>query len=198
MPAAHCYASTITTFKLTATLLIGSLDGTISIDVTNGLVAAADISAPGTFTGPFTKIAYQTNNGYGLDLIDIDDSSSGPDILYLYFPLYPLVNYNGGQLCSESYVCAHPFSSVPSMLVVPGVYIDTMVTGVTTVAPVPAALPLFATGLGGLGLLGWRRKRKAPFDEKGRCDVRKCRLSNFVLKRRALAHPRLERGAGAI
>ena len=27
--------------------------------------------------------------------------------------------------------------------------------------PVPAALPLFATGLGGLGLLGWRRKRKA-------------------------------------
>ena len=27
--------------------------------------------------------------------------------------------------------------------------------------PFPAALPLFATGLGGLGLLGWRRKRKA-------------------------------------
>jgi hypothetical protein len=27
--------------------------------------------------------------------------------------------------------------------------------------PVPAALPLFATGIGGLGLLGWRRKRKA-------------------------------------
>jgi hypothetical protein len=27
--------------------------------------------------------------------------------------------------------------------------------------PLPPALPLFATGLGGLGLLGWRRKRKA-------------------------------------
>ena len=26
--------------------------------------------------------------------------------------------------------------------------------------PTPAALPLFATGLGALGLLGWRRKRK--------------------------------------
>jgi len=25
----------------------------------------------------------------------------------------------------------------------------------------PAALPLFATGIGGLGLLGWCRKRKA-------------------------------------
>jgi hypothetical protein len=27
--------------------------------------------------------------------------------------------------------------------------------------PLPTALPLFATGIGGLGLLGWRRKRKA-------------------------------------
>jgi hypothetical protein len=26
--------------------------------------------------------------------------------------------------------------------------------------PLPAALPLFATGLGALGLLGWRRKQK--------------------------------------
>jgi hypothetical protein len=30
-----------------------------------------------------------------------------------------------------------------------------------TATPIPAALPLFATGLGGLGLIGWRRKRKA-------------------------------------
>ena len=29
-----------------------------------------------------------------------------------------------------------------------------------TATPLPAALPLFATGVGGLGLLGWRRKRK--------------------------------------
>jgi hypothetical protein len=29
-----------------------------------------------------------------------------------------------------------------------------------TSVPIPAALPLFATGLVGLGLLGWRRKRK--------------------------------------
>jgi hypothetical protein len=27
--------------------------------------------------------------------------------------------------------------------------------------PLPGALPLFATGLAGLGLLGWRRKKKA-------------------------------------
>jgi hypothetical protein len=33
--------------------------------------------------------------------------------------------------------------------------------GSLTPTPLPAALPLFATGLGGLALLGWRRKRKA-------------------------------------
>ena len=32
---------------------------------------------------------------------------------------------------------------------------------VPSATPLPAALPLFATGLGALGLLGWRRKRKA-------------------------------------
>ena len=33
------------------------------------------------------------------------------------------------------------------------------IAGVST--PLPAALPLFATGLGAMGLFGWRRKRKA-------------------------------------
>jgi uncharacterized protein (TIGR03118 family) len=33
--------------------------------------------------------------------------------------------------------------------------------GAINPVPLPTALPLFATGLGALGLLGWRRKRKA-------------------------------------
>ena len=37
----------------------------------------------------------------------------------------------------------------------------TITTPSTSATPLPAALPLFATGLGALGLLGWRRKRKA-------------------------------------
>jgi len=45
-------------------------------------------------------------------------------------------------------------------------YGETLTLGVTTVnalasTPLPATLPLFATGLAGLGLLGWRRKKKA-------------------------------------
>jgi hypothetical protein len=34
------------------------------------------------------------------------------------------------------------------------------VTGFADPTPLPAALPLFATGLGAMGLLGWRGKRK--------------------------------------
>lgn len=41
------------------------------------------------------------------------------------------------------------------------VFTDTGGTLITTsTTPLPATLPLFATGLGTLGLLGWRRKRK--------------------------------------
>ena len=36
-----------------------------------------------------------------------------------------------------------------------------MFTVTNTPTPLPAALPLFATGLGAVGLFGWRRKRKA-------------------------------------
>ena len=40
---------------------------------------------------------------------------------------------------------------------------DVSISGGTTppTVPLPSALPLFATGLGALGLLGWRRKKRA-------------------------------------
>jgi len=34
------------------------------------------------------------------------------------------------------------------------------VDDVQAATPLPAALPLFASGLGAMGLFGWRRKRK--------------------------------------
>jgi uncharacterized protein (TIGR03118 family) len=37
---------------------------------------------------------------------------------------------------------------------------DGLFGAINAAAPLPSALPLFATGLGALGLLGWRRKRK--------------------------------------
>ena len=46
---------------------------------------------------------------------------------------------------------------------VPGMVTDYIITfnvSVVPAVPVPAALPLFGTGLAVLGLIGWRRKRK--------------------------------------
>ena len=57
--------------------------------------------------------------------------------------------------CSNAWsaeLVQYPNSSVVSAT-------DLVITPATT--PLPASLPLFATGLGALGLLGWRRKRKA-------------------------------------
>jgi hypothetical protein len=39
-------------------------------------------------------------------------------------------------------------------------YVFPTINGNTGTTPLPAALPLFASGLGALGLFGWRRKRK--------------------------------------
>jgi hypothetical protein len=39
-------------------------------------------------------------------------------------------------------------------------YVDADSGYASATTPLPAALPLFAAGLGGMGLLGWRRKRK--------------------------------------
>jgi hypothetical protein len=39
--------------------------------------------------------------------------------------------------------------------------LDATVTVNSAATPLPAALPLFATGIGAMGLIGWRRKRKA-------------------------------------
>ena len=48
----------------------------------------------------------------------------------------------------------------PSSVINLSFRIDT-VSANGAVVPLPATLPLFAAGLGAMGLLGWRRKRKA-------------------------------------
>ena len=58
---------------------------------------------------------------------------------------------NTGIYCFEQYKCIQ--FSLETLRV--------SLTDPTAATPLPAALPLFATGLGALGLLGWRRKRKA-------------------------------------
>jgi probable HAF family extracellular repeat protein len=55
-------------------------------------------------------------------------------------------------------------ADIPHIRHIPGLAnsLDTILADpADPVTPIPSALPLFATGLGAIGLLGWRRKRKA-------------------------------------
>jgi len=93
-----------------------------------------------------------------IDLVDFFDPGN-KDILtsdQLVVPSLALFNGNGQfsftRACFDFSVCQGNVSFVgtlSSLVVVP------------SVTPLPATLPIFATGLGALGLLGWRRKRKA-------------------------------------
>jgi len=56
------------------------------------------------------------------------------------------------------------FASGTDWILTRGTPVDTgtnLGTWSASATPLPATLPLFATGLGAVGLLGWRRKRKA-------------------------------------
>ena len=90
-----------------------------------------------------------SNSGYNLLLSGTDESAHnlltevGPtaDSYLFYYFIYngPTAGVGGANVL---------LASVSS------------VTGQTGLTPIPGALPLFASGLGGLGLLGWRRKRR--------------------------------------
>ena len=59
--------------------------------------------------------------------------------------------------CSDSFLCAAGIADGTIRYVAA----DTIINVAGAATPLPAALPLFATGLGALGFLGWRRKKKA-------------------------------------
>jgi hypothetical protein len=137
-----------------------SLGGTITIDVTIGSVTAADVTAPGTNTGPFNQ-----NITVGPDQITpsitritIHDATLQNNILMLSLPVTSLMNYAGGPICGPSI----------SLCQVSGGTIGSGIEGSFEVvsgslSPVPG--PIAGAGLPGLilaggGLLGWWRRRQ--------------------------------------
>jgi len=124
-------------------LLIGPGPATTgSIDVYTG------VSVPASFgTGGATNGSSGTGNLVGVD-------GGG----FLAVP----AGYMSGNPLSDT--MTFDGATFASLGLTPGTYTstwDTTDSFVINIVPLPAALPLFATGIGGLGLLGWRRKRKA-------------------------------------
>jgi hypothetical protein len=99
------------------------------------------VDATGTLTAAdfIGQANFSPNNSYVDLTLAYDGPDSGTDFAGLFQTLVPLsgpLDQSGGDFGNGDY---------------------------TTVSstPLPAALPLLATGLGAMGLLGWRRKRKA-------------------------------------
>lgn len=65
------------------------------------------------------------------------------------------------SLANNYYLYSPDYSGGPPNIAAGGVVEFGHVVAPDFATPLPAALPLFATGIGALGLLGWRRKRRS-------------------------------------
>ena len=131
-------------------MLTNQFQNFLNLNCSSGCVGGTDLyrySGPGTpsntayaagaylsFDGGTTPTAYFNTTGRG----DAGDFQTSPCLIQSWQVCAPADNFVVG---SVEYQMLESLGYNPT--------------------PVPAALPLFATGLGGLGLLGWRRKRKA-------------------------------------
>ena len=159
-------ANTLVTFSLDGVELhgngVGSANfpatGDFTLDLTTGSITAVNIFSYNAFTDPSQTLFSNSNASFSFLL---DNGLSGLRL-----------DINLAVALTPSSVAGSPSFPIASgtefflSLFCPGTVCNTAsiasgsldVTSVVT--PVPAALPLFATGLGVIGLLTQRRKRK--------------------------------------
>ena len=94
-----------------------------------------------SWTDVFTSSAYNDNNAHTL-------TGADGSFLSYYFTFYGGLTGSAGDGSNHNVLLSSISADFTVNRSIPG-------------TPLPAALPLFASGLGALGLLGWRRKRKA-------------------------------------
>jgi hypothetical protein len=137
--------------------------GRIVIPVTASFTLSVSVGGvgSGTFTDAFRVFDLQDPVFGGIfgftDLGPIQDPLDTVNAAFLTYAVStPIGPITGASHLSTNNIFPFPTSVGPLVI--------TSATGngtVTAVTPLPAALPLFASGLAGLGLLGWRRKKKA-------------------------------------
>jgi len=138
----------------------GAASGTFSTDSTSGNVITFNITTTaGTTLGgavyDWTAINTFSSNGiYSPNSFILTNFDTSTYInLEFVNPLTgagidELILSGGGNYASYECAICNPVRGIVSG------------EAIAATTPLPAALPLFASGLGGLGLLGWRRKRK--------------------------------------
>jgi hypothetical protein len=109
----------------------------------------------GTFTDPFRVFDDKGNLTAGFRDDNLGDLLNTLDPAFVNYDLSTSI---GPVTNISTFTSGTPFPTSAGLLVL-NLAGDATFTAVVT--PLPDALPLFASGLVGLGLLGWRRKRKA-------------------------------------
>jgi hypothetical protein len=115
----------------------------------------------GLFSGPAS---------FGTGTLTLADTTSGEPVFFL--SLLQLLAVPTGYISDAALgtsTSTYSNATLTSLGVTPGIYVWTwgpaanqsFTLDIINPIPIPAALPLFATGLGALGLLAWRRKKKA-------------------------------------
>lgn len=130
-------------------------------------VAGAMPGSPvGSFTVTPAMFSSQVDTGFGERKVS---TVTVPISLMLAAGTFDISFYSASGLGVAAYsggsgllAQTQPFYPGPTFLTHPGESLGFELDGAAVSAtPLPAALPLFASGLGALGLFGWRRKRKA-------------------------------------
>jgi hypothetical protein len=152
-------ANTVTIFDVNATG--GAVTGTLTVDVTAGTLNSADLVVPALSTSDFTNIISVVPflfSGLKIQLTNADGFGFALGISPTP-TLTSLIGMTGAGI-GFAIFCNSSDCTSGGVSLYNGVnFLGTVDAEAAT--PLPAALPLFASGLGALGLLGWRRKRKA-------------------------------------
>ena len=168
-----------------------ALTGTLTVDVTTGLVTETNLAVPGF--SAFSNILHSYEFFAGLWTMTIANASGSVlDFTFAPSPLpSPAPVTGSGQLFDllagtilggELYVaCVEGSAGCQSWPNWPGNFAEyfggNSLRGTLTAdlaeTPLPAALPLFGSGLGAMGLLGWLRRRRSasPVTRTGLVDA---------------------------
>jgi PEP-CTERM motif len=151
-------ANASTVFNITGS---SNYAGTITIDTVGGSIISADVVVAGD-TPDFTNILALSNQGSTDYFLDLSNMSTSPGTI-LTLPIGDggtLVGFTGGAIESTaSLIGGCDLTSGQCRSSGPVAEGSAELTLPVNTTPLPATLPLLASGIGALGLFGWRRKQ---------------------------------------